>query len=221
MEEYLHKKEIRELMCSMLIGDGTLYLRDGLFQLGHGPTQYDYLIWKQKLINKIFESKKMNRRMKGPYKVTYDNGKYVGYQSKLYWTEYIGKFLYSRCYKNKRKNFEYILKQLTSPIHLAIWLMDDGSEVGRRTTHKDGTEYLCNPYYKLDLGDCTDGQSNLVLKWFEYSYNIKPRRFKTKRGYWVVWFTAPDSKKIFLKIKPYLSQVASMRNKFWLSFVKY
>jgi hypothetical protein len=230
----MHKKEFRELISAMLIGDGTLYVRktreqnnSAFFQLGHSWKQYDYLIWKCNLIDQIFIEKKLPRRMKIHRVVhTVKNKKYDGYQGRLYWASYF-RFLRKKFYpkhRNEKKSIEALLKQIHSPLHLAIWLMDDGNEVVqkyRSQSNNFNSIRRANPYYKIDLGLCDDGEINLVKQWFLAKFQVEPRSFKTKRGHYVIWFKSPDSKKLFKMTSKYIEQIPSMRNKFSESFIKY
>ena len=223
----MHKRELRQLICSMVIGDGCIYTRPNraMLCLGHSPKQYDYLKWKVNLIEDIFKKKNLTRRFRHNKVIhTLSNGvSYEGYQAHLEWKTYF-QLLHKKIYPKHRqhkKSFEYLLNQMNSPLHLAIWLADDGSEQTQKSKHQDGTFWWCNPYYRIELGNCTEGDVNLVKKWFKQHYDIEPKSFLSKKKYHVIWFKAKDSKKIFGVVSPYLDQIPSMRKKFSLSFVRY
>lgn len=207
----------------MLLGDGTLWTTPtgykGIFQLCHGPKQYDYLVWKRDLVNSFFEGKNSSKRMREIRHVKMSNG-YDCYIATLSWQQYF-RILYKWCYPNRRKSFEFLLSQTSSPLHLAIWLMDDGSEAKRKTKHLDGTEYLCNPYYILELGKCSEGEANLAIQWFSTNFLVNPKKLVYKTHCWRLRFTAPETKQLFYKCGKFFNEIPSMRNKFWLSFMKY
>lgn len=213
----MHKKTIRELICSMLIGDGNIWKYR--FRFCHSEKQYDYLKWKINLINEIFEQKNLPHRMKtlGIKK----NGKnYLRCDAYLDWS-YITKFLGKRCYKYNKKDFTYILSQIHSPLHLAIWFGDDGWEHRPKYKHLDGKAYYSTPTLLLALGNCTEGEANLCIKWFEHKFKVSPVKFlNNKKNCWSLRFSSKDSKKLFLVISPILKEITSMKNKFWLSYLK-
>ena len=231
----MHKKEIRELICSMLLGDGCLYRgqqKSGngnptsdryFFCMNHGLQQKDYAVWKAELLDNIFREKNLPKRC--TYSLTKKtdhkrNKTYIGIYVKLSWTKYF-KHLYKRTHRNKRKNVEYLLSQCTKDIHTAIWFMDDGTETKYKSRDKS---IWYKPYYKLCTYSFTEGENNLIKQWFENKYQISPRICKDKaylnqnpRIY--LRFLTEDSEKLFHIMKPYISQIDSMRNKFWLSYV--
>ena len=55
----MHRKEIRETISIMLIGDGYMSTT-GRFVSQHSINQKDYNIWKMNLVNSLFESKREN-----------------------------------------------------------------------------------------------------------------------------------------------------------------
>lgn len=210
----MHKKEIRELICSMVIGDGHISKRDRdlCFIFEHGIGQEDYASWKADLIDNIFIDKNLPRRCKRRITTQKCQGKsYPGYRVVLYWSDYL-RLMRKRTYKYVRsqsrpiKNVEYLLSQMNSDIHLAVWLGDDGGFVGQKST------------YALFTYGFTKGQNNLSIEWFKSRYNIVPIKtyFKPRDTYYLK-FSASDTNILSEIIRPYFEQIDSMSRKFAFS----
>lgn len=213
----MHKREVRQLLCSMLIGDGCLPdVKWPCFYLGHSAKQEDYLRWKISKINSIFEKKNLDLKFSRISSILVKK-KYRVVQSQLSW-KYL-KILRNRIYKPK-KRVDYLLSQMPDIIHLAIWFMDDGSEERRKTKRKDGTFRSCNPYLRLHTYAYTEGEHNLICQWFKSKYDVEPKVCVTAKGPYIR-FTVFDSKKLFYQIAPYILQIPSMREKFKLSLQRY
>lgn len=217
----MKKREFRSSVCAMLLGDGFISERDGQFGLAHSPKQLDYLLWKVELINTIFREKNLPRRFH-LRKVVYNvkGKKYAGYQANLYWKDYLRR-LYKKAYNGKFKNHEYLLSQINSDLHLAIWFMDDGTETRRTSKRKDGTVYTCNPYFRLcTYSTFTDGGHIYIVDWFRRKYEVSPRIVNTKKGKYLV-FNTEDSRLLFKRMEKYFKDLESMRYKFRLAFERY
>jgi hypothetical protein len=237
----MHKKEIRELLCSMLLGDGSL-VKDPCrhrntknfivhYSMSHSTKQQDYLKYKVNEIDKIFKKKNLERRCRlhSPYSVTLKSTDktYYAQKAKLHWSKYF-KFLYPRIYKDKNgkrtKTIKYLLNNISSDKHLFIFFGDDGCEVRSKGKHKDGTEYYRKPKLRLYINNFTQGEAQLLKQWFESKYNISPMinhsgiRNNKKP---ILNFSPEDSEKVFQHIKVYVKQIPSMRKKFWLSLERY
>lgn len=205
----------------MLIGDGHISgrERDPTFIFEHSVKQADYAEWKANLIDNIFIEKQLSKRCKRRQTVQTVKGKsYEGYRVALYWKEYCA-ILRKRCYifhnKSEIKNIEYILSQMESDLHLAIWFGDDGGEVDRRPRKT----CLYKPRYGLYTYGFTEGQNNLTIEWFKYRHNLKPEKiyFKPRNSFYLK-FSRDETDEIYRLISPHLKDIHSMRNKFINSF---
>lgn len=235
----MHKREFRGLICAMMLGDGCIYHGKGTRQpkgrafycMNHSSEQQDYAIWKAELLNDIFREKNLPRRCtfsKSKKKNKITGKEYNGIYVKLSWSEYF-RLLHKKCYKilkgEKRKNIDYLLNNIYSDLHLAIWFMDDGTEKRHKNTSgtRNVRKYI-NPFYELCTYSYTEGQCNIAIQWLKREYGVVPRLCYDKcRGEngWKLRFTCPDSERLFHRLQPYFNQVESMRNKFWLSFERY
>jgi hypothetical protein len=229
----MHKKEIRELLCAMLIGDGYMSVYDtpghtaGAFWIEHSSKQLDYLLWKKDQIDTIFRKKGLERHCK-----LYDRARKDKRTGKTYytcslclsWRSYF-KHLYKRIYIRNQgaanvKKVEYLLKNLTMDKHLAIWFMDDGSESRTKAKHIDGEVYYKNPYFRLATQGFTIGEANLIKQWFNSKYSLTPS-ITLQNNRPLLQFSVKDSRLLFPKIRPYVVQIESMRQKFRICLERY
>lgn len=220
----MNKREIRQLICAMTIGDGhiTKRERDGALIIEHGASQEDYMHWKADLLDSVFIKKDINRRCRRRKTIQSCRGKsYDCFRMELYWKDYIGKFLRKRTYtfdKNTgkhKKNIEYLLSQLEDDLHTAIWFMDDGGEMN---VDKSGTSPR-RPWYGLYTCEYTLGQQNLTKEWFRNKYDCDPViTYLSSADCHYLRFNRDQAEILFNRFKPYFQQVPSMRNKFKNSF---
>ena len=226
----MHKKEIRELLCAMLIGDGYLRISDspghtsGAFWIEHSQDQEDYLLWKKDQIDSIFKQKGLDKRCRVYSRSRLDKRTQKTYHTSsicLNWRKYF-KHLYKWAYKVNptSKDIEYLLSQLTTDKHLAIWFMDDVSESRTRSKHINGDAYYKNPYFRLAIQGYTMGQANLAKQWFNSRYRVDPNITMQRSGP-ILQFSVKDSRLLFPKIRPYVVQFESMRKKFRICLERY
>lgn len=231
----------------MLLGDGCLYsakarelskkhkhptlkLPDVFFAYTHSHKQEDYALWKAELINSIFREKNLLKRCTvSRTKKTDKNTEktYFGVYVKFRWAKY---FRHLRKWTHRvdkgevRKDIKYLLSQICSDLHTAIWFMDDGNEKRDKKKRKFGYRYD-NPYYRLFTYSFTAGEQKLIQQWFEKKYDVKPRILRdTKRRngkQYYLTFSPEDSKKLFDRLSKYFTQIESMKHKFRLSFERY
>ena len=228
----MNKREVRSLICAMLLGDGHIDKRDGAFIFMHSTAQEDYASWKADLLDDVFIEKKLSRRCRRRLTHPKCKGKtYSAYRVELYWKEYLGKFLRKRTYQviqgtdKHRKNIEYLLSQIKSDLHLAIWFMDDGGEMAVNIL-KGGK--LAAPWYGLFTNGATEGQVNLIQQWFISKYGLQSTkttyRQTTKTGVkasYYLRFNREAAREIFKRCEPYFSQLDSMKLKFNHSFANF
>jgi len=225
----MHKREIRELICSMLLGDGYLRIVDtprhssSTFWIEHSQYQMDYLLWKKDQIDSIFQDKNIDRVCRFYSRDRYDKRTNKIYRSCsicLNWRPYLS-FLYRKVYKGDRsKNIRFLLDNISLDKHLAIWFMDDASESKSKAKHIDGTVYFKNPYFRLAMYPQTIGECQLTKEWFQRIYHVYPSINKYKHGP-ILQFSVADSKRLFPHIRPYVANIESMRRKFSLCLERY
>ena len=243
----MNKREIRKLMCAMLLGDASITRSkvknrkdyfSHVFAFSHSTKQEDYLLYKVQLINEIFEQKNLDRRMKThnyTAKLVYKDvpKEYSVVKAKLSWETYF-KLFYYRAYKYNsvedkyKKSMEYLLSQIDSDKHLFLWFADDGCEIRTKKKHKRSGEwtgdYIGNPKLRLYTNSCTQGEINLIIEWFKKNYSVTPMQNhsgKVNNSKPILNFSPKDSKLLFSHIAVYVKQIPSMRHKFRLSLERY
>jgi len=147
----LNRNEIRSAIIGMVLGDGCISLRperkEANFQMSHCEKQYDYLIWKQKILNKITSSTIQNTSKNMNGKIF--KGFHLGTKQHPMFTK-----LYKRFYHNGVKVVdEYLVKHIT-PLAFAIWYMDDGCF--GNANRKNDSFFLCTQNF--------DYSNQLLLK---------------------------------------------------------
>uniref|UniRef100_A0A6H1ZMC1 Putative homing endonuclease n=1 Tax=viral metagenome TaxID=1070528 RepID=A0A6H1ZMC1_9ZZZZ len=134
----LNRSEIRSAIIGMVIGDGCLSKRyengNAYYQMTHKEGSYEYMLWKQKILNKITSSTihPTKRILNGK---TF-KGYHLGTKRHPIFTK-----LYNRFYYKKVKVLdEYLVKSIT-PLAFAIMYMDDGTY--GNANKKSDSFFLC------------------------------------------------------------------------------
>lgn len=223
----MHGRILREITCACLVGDGSLTKnkkKQVRFRISHSRNQRDFCKWKMSLFKSFFEDHKIEKKLE-----LKDEFQTVGYLKYKYPVSYFHfswqKFLptlYDKAYpyyKDRAKSYEYLLTQIYSPLHLAIWMGDDGNEDrGYSRSRTDKTKkYRRSPRYRLSVYSLTEGELNLVNEWFNRYFEVNPRIIHEKRGP-ILRFKVRESEVLFKLMYPYFSSLSSMRHKFRWSF---
>lgn len=213
------RREEREILIACVLGDGCIsYSKPrssvtASLKLAHAPKQYDYLMWKVKLI----EGLRLSRGRKfciRPHvvRVKETGKKYMIYRADLSHTRYL-RILRKWLYVSGRKSVKRILRYISSPIALAIWFMDDGYLVRRKKKHKDGTTYFLKPQSYLCLNCFPYDEVLMISQHLEKTYGVKGTPHFNNSG-WRLWFDKENTRKIWEIISPYVMQIPSMQEKF-------
>lgn len=229
----MHKREIRALLSSMLLGDGSLSCKYNAhrkgqpindltgvgitYHMSHQKIQEDFLRWKISEINRIFEEKNLDRRCSKLNEYIDKRTNKLTVQTHLSWTKYF-RHIYPKIYKikdNKRiKTIHWLLKQIYNDKHLFIWFGDDGCEMKKQKL--DGS--YSNISYRLHTNNFTKGEVEIARQWFHSNYNIQPRIMMWKGGSGklspVLMFRKTEAQVIWNHISPYVKQIPSIREKF-------
>ena len=147
----LNRNEVRSAIIGMVLGDGSISHRVGRkeasYQMTHCEKQYDYLLWKQQILNKITSSSVQNTKRVIDDKIF--KGYHLGTRQHPMFTK-----LYNRFYYKKIKVVdEYLVKHIT-PLAFAIWYMDDGCF--GNANRKNDSFFLCTQNF--------DYSNQLLLK---------------------------------------------------------
>jgi len=203
--------ETKKAIIGMVIGDGCLSKFTGrkgtkvgnaYYQMTHCKAQYEYLLWKKDILEKVAKCTIWENNHKAP------NGKECeGYrlrsQSNPTYTR-----LHSRFYPiNGKKSVDEYLVKMIDPLALAIIFMDDGcisKPMPKYYTKETFTLSLCN----FDYANLFLIKKSLKLQ-FDLEWNIN----KTSRKYYHLRLLNSNNQKFVDIIYPYVSQVPSMMYK--------
>jgi len=166
----LNRNEVKSAVIGMVIGDGSISLRDknntgkvnAYLQINHSDNQLDYLLWKKDIISNITEST-VN---KVDYISSLDNKPYKMYHLGTRRHPVFTK-LYKRFYHDKHKVVDEHLVKMITPLALAIMYMDDGtrSNFGNRSD----SFFLCTQSF--DYANQLLIKKSLKIK-FDLDWNI-------------------------------------------------
>jgi len=197
----LNREELRSAVIGMVLGDGCITKRwkngEAYFQMSHCEKQYEYLVWKQDILNKITSSKIYPNDKKMNCKI------YKGFHLNTNRHPFFTK-LYHRFYHNKIKVVDEYLVKKVNELALAIWFMDDGTSGidKNRGPNEKRSYYLCT--------DNFDYANQLLLKKslkirFDLDWNIvKCGKSKDGTYNYRLRLTNRHNEKLIEIIKPYI-----------------
>jgi len=182
-------REQNSVLFGMILGDGYLQKTGRLnarLRLEHGYRQKEYLLWKIKKLQPIFQGRpKYLERIHPLTKKTY---KYWRHQSQS--TPYLGK-LRRIFYPNGKKKIPDNFEKYINPLMLAVWYMDDGYYYQR-----DKCSYLY-------LGNISREEANIVSSTMLKKFGIQTKAKQKKRGF-AIYFPHSQVEKLKLLIKGYI-----------------
>lgn len=207
----LDRNERKSAIIGMVIGDGCLSRYNGrnknkvgnaYFQMTHCEAQYDYLIWKKDILDKIAQcSIYKNDKLKDGkiYKsfrlYSKANPVYTGLYNRFY-----------QCGEDKKSLDEYLVKMIT-PLALSIIYMDDGTLGKAYDKHYIKETFflrLCN----FDYANLFLLKKSLKIK-FDLDWNIN----KHSKIYYQLRLLNNHNEKFIKIIKPYIDLVPCMQYK--------
>lgn len=190
-------RQTRDLLLAVMLGDG--YLSPGGYgAILHSEKQKSYLEWKVKLLRKsgICCSD-----------VTFkQNGQYPAFLSRLGVTPW-SRLLYRVLYPNGKKNiFRRKLLNRLSPLHLAIWYMDDGGlSQKKRNGVVVANELFMNTHSSLE-------NSQVLIDYFWECHGVRFTKVRNK-GHFRLRCGTKEARKFLEIVSPYVKQVPSMTHK--------
>ncbi len=205
----LNSGELKSAIIGMVIGDGCLTKRyknsNAFIQMTHSANQYDYMIWKKKIIDKITSSKIYRNDGTGQFGDKVYEMYHLSSKVHPLFTK-----LYKRFYHQNHKCLdEYLVKKIT-PLALAIIAMDDGT-VGRYEGKNDSF-FLC--LQSFDYANQLLFKKSMKIK-FDLNWAINKANI-TKSGtrLYRLRLAGKDRDKFVNIIRPYIDQVPCMSYKF-------
>lgn len=189
-------KNTKNLLCGLVLGDGTVHKRGRRFQMTHSIKQLEYLKYKVSLLKDV------------GFDLEIQTFECNGYQecragfSNDYFTR-IRKWLYKNGKKVIKKEF---LLRLTNR-EIALWYMDDGSLYRRKgKPGKSGDSYeLCIATY------CdTEEQALDIIKFFKQRYDAD-FTIKRNKGKFSVRCGKKAAQKFLSKIDAFIPECMSYK----------
>ena len=182
-------REQKSILFGTILGDGYLQKtgeKNSRLRLEHGKKQKEYLLWKVKKLNSLFQGKaKYLERIHPISKKTYG---YWRHQSQS--TPYLGKLRKIFYPEGKKKIPEKLEKYLT-PLMFAVWYMDDGYYYQR-----DHCGYLY-------LGNVSEEEAKITSQSLLKKFNILSRVKQKKKGY-AIYFPPKEAKKLKVIVKRHI-----------------
>jgi hypothetical protein len=182
-------REQKFILFGVILGDGFLQKtgkKNARLRLEHGEKQKEYLLWKVRKLEKLFQGKVKSIERIHP--VSKKKCCYFRHQSQS--TPYLGK-LRRIFYPDGKKQIPENLGKFLTPLSLAVWYMDDGYYYKR-----DNCSYLY-------LGNVTIKEAEIVVQAFQEKFNILGKAKKKKKGY-AIYFSPTETKKMKNILKDYI-----------------
>ena len=188
------KKEFKNLLVGLALGDGCIPKKGTSIQIQHSSKQRDYLQYKIDLINSYLPKPKVQIH-------EFDNRGYPGVKMWYFnpFCKHIRRWLYKDGYKKIKKELLYRLTDR----EIAIWYMDDGSLY---ESHK-GTKYAelvistyCN----------TEEEALDLIEFMQQRYDAK-FTIKRNKGKFSIRCGKKAAIKFLNKIQPFI--IDSMKYK--------
>ena len=192
-------KESRNLLISMLLGDGTIS-NNNVFKLSHGYKQKEYLKWKINLLNEY--GIKNNGLKEYISTKGYNTGDIV-YYSQLSIIPFI-KLLRKIIYKPKKNYSNRKILNRLNALGLAIWYMDDGYINIRKTNDKIHGFYI-------KIATCLSKENNqIIIDYFKEVWNVSFYQFKEGKETYSLCCGTQEGIKFIEIVKPYIESCPSM-----------
>ena len=192
-------KESRNLLISMLLGDGTIS-NNYVFKLSHGYKQKEYLEWKINLLNEY--GIKNNGLKEYISTKGYNTGDIV-YYSQLSVIPFI-KLLRRIIYKPKKNYSNRKILNRLNALGVAIWYMDDGHINIRKTNDKIHGFYI-------KIATCLSKENNqIIIDYFKEVWNISFYQFKEGKDTYSLCCGTQEGIKFIEIVKPYIESCPSM-----------
>ena len=192
-------KESRNLLISMLLGDGTIS-NNYVFKLSHGYKQKEYLEWKINLLNEY--GIKNNGLKEYVSTKGYNTGDIV-YYSQLSIIPFI-KLLRRIIYKPKKNYSNRKILNRLNALGIAIWYMDDGHINIRKTNNKIHGFYI-------KIATCLSKENNqIIIDYFKEVWNISFYQFKEGKDTYSLCCGTQEGIKFIEIVKPYIESCPSM-----------
>ena len=181
-------------MLGMSLGDGSL--QNGRLSITHCEAQYEYLVWKQKLLRSCgIKTREISK---------FNNNGHIGYKLKTDRYDFI-KAIESLLYCPKKTITRKILDKLT-PLEIAIWYMDDG---GLSQKKQDGVVVANDLMLNTGL---QKEENQTIIDYFLEVWGIQFTQVKNHNCYRLRCGTK-EARKFISIVYPYVSQLKCFEHK--------
>lgn len=192
-------KESRNLLISMLLGDGTIS-NNNVFKLSHGYKQKEYLEWKINLLN---EYGIKNNGLKEYVSTKGYNIGDVVYYTQLSIIPFV-KLLRRIIYKPKKTYANRKILNRLNALGVAIWYMDDGHINIKKTNDKIHGFYV-------KIATCLSKENNqIIIDYFKEVWDVSFYQFKEGKETYSLCCGTQEGIKFIEIVKSYIESCPSM-----------
>ena len=190
-------KEARNALISIILGDGYLN-KDGSMGIVHCERQKDFLEWKIRYLKSL--------DIKCGELKLFNNGGFPAYKVYINVTRW-GKLLRRIIHKDGYKNiFNRKLLNRLSPIHIAIWYMDDGGLSQKKRNGKvHSNDLMLNTH-------TTKENNQILIDYFLEEWGVKFTQVKNK-GHYRLRCGTIEARKFISIVREFVIQIPSMAHK--------
>lgn len=182
-------REQKSILFGIILGDGYLQKtgrKNSRLRLEHGKNQKEYLLWKVRKLERLFQGKPKYLERIHPI----SKRKYCYWRHQSQSTPYLG-ILRNVFYPDGKKKIPTNLSKYLTPLALAVWYMDDGYY------------YLRDKCSYLYLGNISKEEAEIVAKVLVEKFKLLPRVKQKKKGY-AIYFSPEETNKLKKIIKNYI-----------------
>jgi hypothetical protein len=207
----MERKEKRDLILSMCLGDGCLAYTSNRISaaitIGHCKEQQDYLQLKADFLERAFDQKVRVRKGQ-------DTKVQLSLCKKRFkaWRKFI--------YRNGKKDLSLLLPFIINPQRaISFWLMDDGYTEPSFDRNKAGENIFYSACLRIFTCDQSLQTHEYMIDWFYKNFSVTPKVLynkSTKRNktYPFLKFNTVDSLIIWEQIRTFVMITDSMKHKF-------
>jgi hypothetical protein len=195
------RAEFKGIIAGMMLGDGHIDNRkeskNSRLKIQHGIKQEGYLLYKAALLEQLTAVNIYRLPPRGKKNPNWN----VVCQTRVH-------PLYTRArkiiYHNGIKSVTPTWLNWLDERGLAIWYMDDGSLMKRRTRNKSGRLRIYARTIRLNTCGFTLEENQLLQKYLKEKFDLSFRLICMSKKYWALGAGAAIANKLFEIIRPYI-----------------
>jgi len=182
-------KEQKSILFGIILGDGFLQKtgeKNARLRLEHGKSQKEYLMWKVKKLQPLFQGRAKYLERIHPI----SKKKYCYWRHQSQSTPFLGK-MRKIFYPGGTKIIPQELEKYLTSLALAVWYMDDGYYY-----QKDDNAYLY-------LGNVSQKEADILVNTLKIKFDLSTHWLRKKKGY-AIYFSPQEVKKLKTLIKDHI-----------------